>query len=145
MVEFTWYWFPFDGMFMIKLCWVSTNPSKVFQLVYYCLPYSPWKWPFHPNLGLLFFTSLVSLVSQNECPNMFRRSRRILPRIFKSLSLHLIGFGRLWLFNYPLTFTLMFPTLNSMDWHGTKGVPYKDVSWAYVSNLSLIRLENPKL
>ena len=31
----------FDGMFMIDLFWVSTYPSKVFQLVSYCLPYSP--------------------------------------------------------------------------------------------------------
>ena len=76
---------------------------------------------------------------------MFRRSRSILPRIFKALCFHLIGFWRLWLFNYPLTFTLTFPILKSMYLHCNKGVPSLDVSWAYVSNLISICWGNRKL
>ena len=110
VVYFTYYWIPFDGLFMVELIWVSIYPSEVLQLVCDCLPYSPFQWPFHPNLGLLFLTSLMTFFSQGECPKIFRRSRNILPRIFKSLSFGLIGFWRLWLFNYPLTFTLSFPT-----------------------------------
>ena len=139
VVEFNFYWIPFDGMFMIELFWVSTYPSKVLQLVCDCLPYSPFQWPLHPKLGFWFLTSLMRFYSQFECPKMFRRSRSILPRIFMSLSFHLIRFCRLWRFNYPLIFTLTFPNLKSIDWYGTKGVPSLDFSWDYVSNLSSIR------
>ena len=59
VVDFTYYWIPFDDMFMIELIWVFTYPSEVFQLVCHCLPYSPFQWPFHPNLGLWFLTSLM--------------------------------------------------------------------------------------
>ena len=121
VVELACYWIPFDGMIIIKLIWVFTYPLEVFQLVCHCLPYSPFQWPCHPNLGLWFFISLMIFFSQGECPNMFRRSRSILPRIFKSLSFHLIGFWRLWLFNYPWTFTLTFPISNSMYWHVPRG------------------------
>ena len=76
---------------------------------------------------------------------MYFISRTILPIISKSLSFYLIGFWKLWLFNYPLNFTLILPTLNLMDWHGTKGIPSLDVLWAYVSNLNSIRWGNPKL
>ena len=86
MVGFTWYWIPFDGMFIVELFWVSTYPSEAFQLVCGCLPYSPFQWPCHPNLGLWFLTSLMSFFSEYEYHNMFRRSRITLPRIFKSLS-----------------------------------------------------------
>ena len=144
MVEFTSYWTPFDCMFMINLFWVSTYTSEVFQLVCDCLPYSPFQWTFYPNLRLLFFNSLMIIFSQGECPKMFMRSMIILPRISKSLSVRLIGFWRLWLFNYQLTFTLSFLTLNSMYWHGTKGIPSLDVSWAYFSNLISIRWGKPK-
>ena len=73
------------------------------------------------------------------------RSRTILPRIFKSIAFHLIGFCEPWLFNYPLTLILYFSTLNLMDWHGTIGVPSLDVSLVYDSNLSSIHWGNPKL
>ena len=53
------------------------------------------------------------------------RSRTILPRIFKSLYFCLIGFWESWLFNYPLTFILSFPTLN-IDM-GPNGLP----PWMY--------------
>ena len=145
VVGFTCYWIPFDGMFMIELFWVSIYPLEVLHLVCDCLPYSPFQWPFHPNLGLWFLTSLMSFFSQGECPDMFMRSRSILPRIFKSLSFRLIGFWRLWLFKYPWNFTLSFPTLHSMDWHGTKGIPSLDFSWSYVSNINSICWGKPKL
>jgi hypothetical protein len=54
---------------------------------------------------------------------MFMRSITTLPRIFKSLSFHLIAFWEPWLFNYALNLTLSFPTLNLMYWNGAKGVP----------------------
>ena len=111
VVGFSCYCIPFDGMFMIKLIWVYIYPLEVFQMVYHCLPYSPFQWPFHPNLGLWFLTSLMRFFSEGDCPKMFMRLRTILPRIFKSLSFRLIGFWRLWLFKYPLNFTLYFPTL----------------------------------
>ena len=141
VVYYTCYLIRSDGMFMIELFWVSIYPSEVLQLVCHCLPHSP----FHPNLGLLFFTYLMRFFSQGRCPKMIMRSRSILQRIFKSLSFCLIGFWRLWFFNYPFTFTITFPTLNSMDWHGIKGFPSLDVSWAYVSNINSIRWGNRKL
>jgi hypothetical protein len=136
VVGFSFYFIPFDGMFLVEPIWVFIYPSEVLQLVCDCLPYSPFQWPFHPNLGFWVLTSLMILFSQGECPNMFMRSRTILPSISKSLSFHLIGFWRLWLFNHTLTFTLPFPTLNSMYWHGTKGNTSLDVSWGYVSTSS---------
>ena len=142
MVDSTFYCIAFDGMFMIEVFWISTYPSKVLQLICDCLPF---KWPFHPNLGLSFLTPLMIFFSWGECHKMFIRSRIILQRIFKSLSFCLIGFWRPWLFNYPLTSTLNFPILFSMDWHGTKGVISLNVPWAYLSNCSSIRWDNPKL
>ena len=118
----TWYWVPSDGMFMIELFWVSTYPLEVLPLVCDCLHYSRFQWPFHPNLGLLFLTSLMRFVSQGYYSNMFIRSRTILPRIFKSLSFCLIGFWKLWFFNYPLNFTLPIFTLNLMVWHWKNGM-----------------------
>jgi len=57
-------WIPFDGMFMVELIWFFTYPSKVFQVVYHCLPFSPFQWPFSPFKGLWILTSLMSLFSQ---------------------------------------------------------------------------------
>ena len=59
LVDSTCYSIPFDGLFIVELFWVSTYPSKVFQLVCDCLPYSPFQWPFHPNLWLWFLTYLM--------------------------------------------------------------------------------------
>ena len=94
--------------------------SNWFPITY---PWSPFQWLCHPNPCLWFLTSLMRFFSQYEFPNMFRRLRSMLPRIFKLLSFCLIGFWMCLLFNYPLTFTLTFPILKWMDWHGTKGVP----------------------
>ena len=57
-------WIPFDGMFIVELIWVFTYPSKVFQVVYHCLPCSPFQWPFSPFKGLWFFTYIMRLFSQ---------------------------------------------------------------------------------
>jgi hypothetical protein len=54
-------------------------------------------------------------------------------------------FWELWLFNYPLTFTLYFPIINLMNWNWTKEVLSFDVSRTYVSNFSSIWFGNPKL
>ena len=73
------------------------------------------------------------------------RSRTILLNISKFIYFCLIGFWKLWLFNYPLTFTLPFANLNLMDWHGTKLIPSFDVSWSYFSNLISICWGNTNL
>ena len=52
---------PFDGMFMVELIWVLTYPSKVFQVVYPCLPFSPFQWTFLPFEGFQFLTFLKRL------------------------------------------------------------------------------------
>ena len=57
----------------------------------------------------------------------------------------LAGFWRLWLFNYPLFFTLTFPTLIPMYWHETKGVPSFDVLRIHVQNFISIWWGNPKI
>ena len=132
-------------MFMIELFWVTTYLSEVLQLVFDCLPYSPFQWPFHPNLGFWFLTSVIKLFSQFFLPNMFIRSRIIISRIFKFISFHLIGFWESWLLNYPLNFILSFPNLNLRDWHRTKRIPSLDVSWVNLSNIISIRWGNPKL
>ena len=54
-------WMTFDGMFIFELIWVITYPSKVFQVIYHCLPFSPFQWPFSPFEGLCFLTFLMSL------------------------------------------------------------------------------------
>ena len=109
-------WIPFDGMFIVELIWVITYPSESFQVVYPCLPFSPFE-------GLWFLTFLMILFSQVLCAKMFIRSRTIVHRIFKFISFRLIRFWEHWLFNYPLYLTLYFPTLKLMDLHGTKQVP----------------------
>ena len=121
---------------------ILQRSSNWFMIAY---PISPFQWPFHPKLGLWFLTSLMIYFSQYAFPNIVMRSRSILPSTLKLLSFRLIRFWRHRLFNYPLTFTLYFPILNSLDWHGTKGVPSLDVSWAYVSNINSIRWVNPML
>ena len=42
---------------------------------------------------------------------------------FRLIPCLLVGFLRLWPFNFHLSFTLYFPTLNLMDWHETKEIP----------------------
>ena len=76
---------------------------------------------------------------------MFTKSRTILPSNFKSISFYFIRFWEMWLFNYPLTFTLYFPTINLMSWHGTNGFLSFYVSRTFFSNFSSIWWGNPKL
>ena len=55
-------WIPFDGMFIVELIRDITHPSKVFQVVYPCLSFSPFQWPFSPFKGLWFSTFIMRLV-----------------------------------------------------------------------------------
>ena len=41
VVDSSFYWIPFYGMFIVELFWVSTYLSELFQLVCDYLPYSP--------------------------------------------------------------------------------------------------------
>ena len=73
-------WIPFASMFIYELIWVITYPSEAFQVLYPCLPFSPFK-------RLLFLTFPVRLFSQGLCSKIFIGSRTILPRILKSIFL----------------------------------------------------------
>ena len=64
---------------------------------------------------LAVFIILIHHFSKGLCSMMLIMSRTIFPRIFKFISFRLIRFWELWLFNYPLDFTLYFPTLKLMD------------------------------
>ena len=64
---------------------------------------------------------------------MIMMSIPILPRSFNCIPCHFIGFLGLWPFNYPLTFTLYFSTLNLMVWHEINWDISYDVSRTYVS------------
>ena len=94
--------------------------------------------PFSPSEGWWFLVILVDLFSYGLCSMMLIMSRTILSRIFKFISFRLIGFWELWLFNYPFSFILNFPTPNLMDWHETKWVPSIGVSRTYVQYFSSI-------
>ena len=72
-------------------------------------------------------------------------SKPILPRSFKFISFHLIGFLDLWLYDYLLDFTLSFHTQKPIYWHETKGDLTFYVSITYVSIFSSILCGNPKL
>lgn len=119
LVNGWFWWYVHDWSLSIFFVSLRGPPIK-FHISY---PFHPCKLLYHPNLGFWFLTSSMILFSQDELSKMFRRSIIILPRIYKLLSFCLTGFWRRWLFNYPLTFTLTFPILKWMDWHGTKGVP----------------------
>ena len=64
---------------------------------------------------------------------------------FKVIPYLLVRFWRLWLFNYPLSFTLNFPILNPMYWHETKGFPSLGVIIIHVQYFISIQCGNPKL
>ena len=64
---------------------------------------------------------------------------------FKLIPHLLVGFWRLWLFNYPLYFTLAFHTLNPMNLHETKVVPSLGVLIIHVQYFSSIRWGNPNI
>ena len=56
-------------------------------------------------------------------------SLKLIPDLF-------VGFWRLWLFNYPFSFTLDFTTLNRMDWYETCGIPSISVFIPYFQDFS---------
>ena len=107
--------------------------------------HSSLRGPFSPFKGCLLLVILTDLFSLRLCAMIFIMLRTILPRIFKFIYFHLIGFWELWLFNYPLAFTLSFPTINPMDWHDTKGIPSIRVSRTYDQYFSSIWWGNPML
>ena len=72
-----------------------------------------------PFRGWLFLTTFIGLFPWVLCFIMLIMSFPILLWSFKLIPYLLVRFWRLWLFNYPLYFTLDFPTLNLMDWHDT--------------------------
>jgi hypothetical protein len=57
-------WIYFDGISILELSWVTTYSSKIFQVVYHCLPFSPFQWPFSPFEVFSFLAYLMSLFSQ---------------------------------------------------------------------------------
>ena len=83
---------------------------------------------------------LMRLFLYGLCDIIIIMSRIIPPRIFDFISFRLIRFWESWLFNYPFTLTLSFPTLKLMDWHVAKGFISFYVSRTYVSNFSSIEL-----
>ena len=76
---------------------------------------------------------------------MFIISFPILLWSFKLIPCVLVKFWRLWLFNYSFYFTLVFPTLNIMDWHVTRVITSISISRTYVQYFISIRWGNPKL
>ena len=95
-------------------------------------PFSSFKWHFSPFKGWRFLVIIVELFSYVFCSMVLIMLRTILPSIFKFISSHSIGFWESWLFNYPLNFTLEFPTPNLIDWHEIRWVP---LTWDQVGSL----------
>ena len=65
--------------------------------------------------------------------------------IFMLIPCLLVGFLRLWPFNFHLSFTLCFLTLNTMDWHETRGVPSLGILRNHVQVFSSIPCGNPNI
>ena len=119
-------------------CWIHLVYHLPFKSLLTCSPFSPFK-------GWWFLFIIMGLFSELLLSMMLIMSITILTRIFKFIYFRLIGFWALWILNYPLTFTLSLPTLNLMDWHGTKRVLSFDVWITYFSIFISIRLGNPNL
>jgi hypothetical protein len=100
---------------------------------------------FHPIKCWLFLTTLIGLFSWGMCFMMLIMSFPILLWSFKLIPYVLVGFWRLWLFDYRLSLTLVFTTLNLIDWYKTRGIPFISVSRTYVQYFSSIWWGNPKL
>ena len=64
---------------------------------------------------------------------------------FKLIPHLLVRFWRLWLFDYPLSFTLEFPTKNFLDWHEKRGVTSISVLRTYFQYFNSIQYGNPEL
>jgi hypothetical protein len=104
VIGFFW-WHVYDWSLLSFFLSSIGLPIK-FPIAY---PFHPSKWLCHPNLGFLFLTPLMR----------FFHNMNVL-RCLGGQESH-SQFWRWWLFNYRLTFTLNFPILNFLDWHGTKG------------------------
>ena len=65
--------------------------------------------------------------------------------IFRLIPCPLVGFLRLWPFNFHMSFTFDFLTLNPMDWHETKGVPSLGVLRTHVHVCNSASCGNPKI
>ena len=100
---------------------------------------------FPPLEGWLFLTILIVFFSWGSCLMMFIMSLPILLWSFKLIPYLLVGFWRLWLLNYPFSFSLTFPSLNPMDWHETKGVPSLGVLIIKIQYFNSIWWGNPKM
>ena len=100
---------------------------------------------FHPIEGWFILTTLIGLFSWISCPVVFIMLVPIFLWSFKLISNVLFGFWRLWLFDYPFSFTLDFTTPNIMDYNETRVIPSISVSRTYVQYFSSILWGNPKL
>ena len=89
--------------------------------------------------------SKVFFFPQGLCFMVFIMSFPILLWIFKMIPYVLVEFWRLWLFDYPFSFTLVFPTQKLMNWHDTGGILSIGVSRTYVQYFSSIRWGSPNL
>ena len=98
-----------------------------------------------PFKGWLFLIALITFFSWGLFFMMLIMSFPILLWSFKMIRHLLVGLWRLWLFNYPLSFTLAFPTFNSIDWHDTERVPSLSVLTINVQYFNSIWWRNPKI
>jgi hypothetical protein len=73
-------------------------------------PSFPKLGPYFPKQGLFFLTHFLRYFFLSESSMIIRMPRRVYLLIDKFLFIHLIGFWGLWLFNFPRSFTLTFPT-----------------------------------
>ena len=106
-LDFGWFWWSIhDGVH-----WTSFLSFRSFPIEFPSFdPSFPKLVPYFPKQGLLFFTPLLRYFFLSESSIMIRMSRRVYLLIDKFLFIRLIGFWGLWLFNFPRSFTLTFPT-----------------------------------
>ena len=64
---------------------------------------------------------------------------------FRLIPYLLVGFLRLWPFNFHLYFTLYLLTLNCMDWHETRGVPATGFLRTHFQVFNSIPCVNPNI
>ena len=144
-------------MILWSIWWLNYPWLEWFLLVYELLSHlvlplsfeKPPSWStlqgsFHP-IGWWLFIHMNCFFSWVLCYIMLIMSFPILLLSSMLILYLLVGFLRLWLFNYPLSFTLDFTTLNPMDWHYNMGVPSIVVSITYFQYFISIRWGSGKL